>query len=291
MKDESVYSQCIQHACRVTVACFTLLLLNHCGLADEKKAVVSSPVSSQEFYAQALQDSAGIDWQPLFNKKDLSGWKVILRGHEPGEDPEQIFQVVDGEVHVYRDTPAGKAMPFGVILTDQAYSSYRFRFEYKWGEKKFAPRTNSIRDAGLLFHVVGPEKVWPMSVECQVQEGDTGDNFLVFTGGDAPVDASGKKFQDASAGGTFKEFYNAGKVTRIVKSETLEHEGWNTVEVIVRGDTAIYLTNGTINNYVINLRAPLGPEGEMVPLTSGRIALQCEWAELHYRNMELLLLK
>jgi len=259
--------------------------------AEAPKSDLKSVPGSAEFLKQAVQDSEGQNWKPLFNGKNLDGWKVVLSNAAAGEDPEKIFQVADGMVHVYRDIPAGKKMPFGVILSDQAYSNYRFRFDFKWGEKKFAPRTNAVRDAGLLFHVVGPEKVWPMSVECQVQEHDVGDNYLVYTGGDVPVDAAGKKFQDAADGGNWKAFYSKGKITRVVKSRTPEHDGWNTVEVIVRGDSAIYLVNGEINNYIVNLRAPIGPDGEVVPLTSGKLALQCEWAELFYRNIELLELK
>jgi len=253
--------------------------------ADPDKTAVPT---SQAFFERAVADSSGRQWKPIFNGKNLDGWKPVVRDQAPGDDPEKIFQVVDGAVHVYRDTPEGKKMPFGVILSDESYTDYRFRFEFKWGTKKFAPRQEQIRDAGLLFHVVGPEKIWPMSVECQVQEGDVGDNFLVYTIGDAPVDASGKKFQDASQGGTFKTFNVPGKVARVVKSETHEHDGWNTVEVIVRGDSAIYLANGKINNYIVNLRAPLGPDQKLVPLTAGRLALQCEGAELYYRKMELL---
>jgi len=261
------------------------LLLTGTGAAAEPAKTYPN---SQEFYDQAVADSAGKKWQPLFNGQNLDGWKIVLANDKPGQDPEKIFQVSDGIVHVYRDTPAGKKMPFGVIVTDKSYSNYRFKFEYKWGEKKFAPRVDRIRDAGMLFHVVGPEKIWPMSVECQVQEKDVGDTYLVYTLGDSPVDNTGKKFQDVSQGGTFQSFNQPGKITRIIKSETPEHDGWNTVEVIVRGDAAVYLVNGTLNNYLVNIRAPLGPDNALIPLTSGRIALQCEGAELYYRHIELM---
>lgn len=269
----------------LALAGLCLLPGNTTFAADKDKTAVPT---SQEFFEKAVADSAGRDWKPIFNGKNLDGWKVVLQDQPPGNDREQIFQVVDGEVHVYRDTPEGKKMPFGVILSDESYTDYRFRFEFKWGTKKFAPRQQQIRDAGLLFHVVGPEKIWPMSVECQVQEGDVGDNYLVYTQGETPVDADGKKFLDASQGGGFKTFYKPGGVQRVIKSETCEHEGWNTVEVIVRGDAAIYIVNGKVNNYVINLQAPLGPDQALVPLTAGRLALQCEGAELFYRKMEVL---
>lgn len=261
------------------------------GVAAEGVAVeteMPAPPTSEAFYQQAVQESKDKSWQPLFNGKNFDGWKIVLRNQKPGEDPEKIFQADAGAIHVYRDTPAGKAMPFGVLLTDREYSHYRLRFEYRWGEKKFAPRNDQIRDAGLLYHTIGPEKIWPTSVECQVQEGDTGDFYFVYTSGDCPVDSSQTKFQDAAAGGRFKSFGQAGKIARVIKSKTVETEGWNRVEVVVRGDRAVHLVNGQINNYTINMKAPEGDSQKMVPLTSGRIAFQCECAELLYRNIELI---
>lgn len=275
-----------------TIALFgAVLISSQTGLAGnvDVPAIVSKPhLSSQEFYDIAVKESKGKEWEKLFNGKDLQGWKVVLANAAPGEDPEKIFQVVNGEIHVYRDTPAGKNMPFGVILTDKDYSHYRFRFEYKWGEKKFAPRANTIRDAGLLYHTIGAEKIWPVSVECQVQENDTGDFYFVYTGGDCPVDQAGTKFLDPTLGGKFKTIYQPNGIKRLIKSKTLERDGWNTVEVVVRGDAAVHLVNGEINNYCVNMKAPQGESKELLPLTAGRIALQCECAELFYRNIELL---
>jgi len=268
---------------------FLLLLISRTGFTETPQW--ENVPSSQAFYDQAIADSVGQEWKPLFNGKDFDGWKVVLENAPPGQDPEKIFQVADGEIHVYRDTPAGKRMPFGVLLTDESYSEYRFRFEYRWGEKKFAPRVKNIRDAGMLFHVVGPEKIWPMSVECQVQEKETGDSYLVYTGGDAPVQEGKDRFLDITREGKFAEFYRPGKITRIVKGGFLETDGWNEVEVIVRKDAAIFLVNGKINNYIVNLRAPIGPDKKVVPLTSGRLALQCECSELFYRKVELLSLE
>jgi len=268
---------------RLLASCCAIVLCAAKTHAEDRNADIV-----QSFFDQAERDSEGREWKPLFNGKDLEGWKVVLENDQPGNDPENIFQVVDGKIHVYRDTPRGKQMPFGVIITDGSYSDYRFRFEYKWGVKKFAPREHLIRDAGLLFHTIGEEKIWPTSVECQVQEGDVGDNYLVYTAGDTPVKPGTNQYLDFKDGGVLQSFYTPSSVTRVVKSETLELPGWNTVEVIVRGDTAVYITNGKINNYVTNMRAPTGPNGEMAPLTAGRLCLQCEGAELYYRNIEIM---
>ncbi|WP_437231103.1 PVC-type heme-binding CxxCH protein [Planctomicrobium sp. SH661] len=283
--DVTLYSRAIVFSAAVAVSQVTSFL------SPIKAAELVHDVcvpSSEAFYSQAVRDSAGQVWKPLFNGQNLDGWKVVLQNAAPGEDPESIFQAVDGVIHVYKDTPAGKKMPFGVLLSDGSYSHYRFRFDFKWGEKKFAPRADQIRDAGLLFHVIGPEAIWPMSVECQVQEGDVGDNYLVFTAGDVPIDLSNQETTFAPQVSTLTRFYRPRRGSRIIKNKTLEHDGWNTVEVIVRGTSAVYLVNGEVCNYVVNMSAPIGPNEEFKPLDAGRLALQCEGAELCYRNIELM---
>ena len=45
--------------------------------------------------------------------------------------------------------------------------------------KRHAPRYTPKRDNGLLYGLVGPDRVWPSCVECQIEEGDVGDFFLL----------------------------------------------------------------------------------------------------------------
>src|SRR5437588_13128489 len=89
-------------------------------------------------------------------------------------------------------------------------------------------------------------------------------------------------------------------IVRIVKSSTPEHEGWNTVELIVHGSQGSeHIVNGQTVFRAKELRqlgphplsTPLKP-GEIdkrkwEPLARGRIALQCEFAEVFYRNIEI----
>ena len=62
-----------------------------------------------------------------------------------------------------------------------------------------------------------------------------------------------------------------------------EHEGWNSVEVIVRGDSATYIVNGVTNNVANDIREMVS--NQWVPLKKGKIALQLESAEVLYRNV------
>jgi len=103
-------------------------------------------------------------------------------------------------------------------------------------------------------------------------------------------EADGGKLQTIGDGGT----------NRIVKSSTPEHDGWNTVEVIVRGsEGSEHIVNGQTVFRATDLRqleTPLSASPAKAsdvakqkwgPIKRGRIALQCEFAEVFYRNIEI----
>lgn len=234
-------------------------------------------------------------WKPLFNGKDLSGWTHFFNGRDKGTSVDDLVRVEDGAIHIYPEGTDGEKRLFGYIATAQAYSHYRLRFEYKWGTKRFAPRQATKRDSGMLYHVVGPDKVWPRCVEFQIQEGDTGDIFTVGTRIATTVDPARRRGPDdkmgvsvytpAEKGGL--PYSQGGKgITRVVKSETAERDGWNTLEANIEGDKATHIVNGKLVNRCREIQQP-GDGDKWVPLTAGRIALQAEGAEVFYRNIEI----
>lgn len=254
----------------------------------------------------------GSNWITLFNGKNLDGWSIQLRDQDKNEDPNHLVQVDHGVLHFYKDAQAGSEQPFGYLATAKEYSSYRLRLEYKWGEKKFAPRTGSVRDSGLLYHVTATDKVWPDSVEYQIQENDVGDIYAISTQVTSSADpkttnivttistnnTSGVirtnsnarlKFLEPTEGGVPVVQGRLGTSLRVIRNPMNEHEGWNTVEIEVRGNSATHLLNGTVNNRCNNIKKSVN--GEWIPLDRGRIALQLEGAEIFYRKIQIQELK
>ncbi len=232
---------------------------------------------------------------PLFNGKDLTGWTHFFNGRDKGAAVDDLVRVEDGTIHIYPEGKDGDKRPFGYLLTAREYSHYHLRCEYKWGAKRFAPKAQAKRDSGVLYHVVGPDKVWPRCVECQVQEGDTGDIFTVGTRIATTVDPARQRgpgdktsisvYLPPEKGG--RMYSQGGKqITRVVKSELAERDGWNTVELIVKGDSATQIVNGKVVNRCSEIQQP-GPGDTWVPLTAGRIAFQAEGAEVFFRNIEI----
>ncbi|MBB5350455.1 hypothetical protein HNR46_000679 [Haloferula luteola] len=248
-----------------------------------------SPIFALFLGLIASPRSSASDWQPLFNGRDLDGWTVTLENLSPGEDPDQLVQVHDGAIHMYRDVPVGQKVPFGVITHERELSRFQVRFEYRWIGKRFAPRADKLRDAGLLFHVQDASTIWPTSVECQVQEGDTGDLIFIRTGGHtwmrpetspAP-EGAGEAGQLPENGGVLKIYEPSWPyIGRFEEADS--PSGWNRVVVTVQADeSAEFTVNGRT---IARLGGIVDPQGQ--PLKKGRICLQLEGAEIAYRAVE-----
>lgn len=230
------------------------------------------------------------EWRPLFNGKNLDGWSTLVKGKTEGEDPDRYVTVEDGMIHMYAGTPDGEKVAFGVITTNESFSSYHLKLEYRWGSKKFAPRAKPEhkRDAGILYHVWNPAKVWPGSLEYQIQETDTGDLIFIDSGGTFFHEPGDPKRYLAESEGGIARFGLAKNTWQLVAKRKVadRNEGWNTAEIIVRGGkSAEHWVNG---ERLLRLSNFVRPEGDgTVPLTSGKISLQFEGAEIFYRNIAI----
>jgi hypothetical protein len=227
-------------------------------------------------------------WVPLLKGDSPKGWYTYLQDKGVNQDPDGIFTIRDGVLHIYKDAANGSTTPFGYLATTTEYANYRLRLEYKWGDKKFAPRADQPRDSGLLYHFVGTDKVWPLSVECQIMENDTGTIYIVGTTVTSTVDPATNAYKDAAQGGVELTQSGSPKIKKVLRSQNVETPGWNTVEVIIRNDSAVHIINGTVVNQCTRICQPdpKNPD-KLIPLTNGKILLQAEGAEVFYRNVEI----
>ena len=110
--------------------------------------------------------------EPLFNGKDLAGFDTFLKNHGVNNDPDGVFRIEDGILHI-------SGSEFGYVITRKEFENYYLRAEFKWGTATYAPRATQTRDSGILYHVRGEPAIWPRAIEFQIQEGGTGDIWLV----------------------------------------------------------------------------------------------------------------
>ncbi|TMQ35180.1 MAG: DUF1080 domain-containing protein [Planctomycetota bacterium] len=237
----------------------------------------------------------------LFNGKDLTNFYTWLGAPAKGEkpygknnDPEKVFTVHDGMVHV-----SGKV--FGGFITEQEYENYHLVVEFKWGEKTWPPREDRARDSGVLVHSHGEDGSagghWMPAVEYQMIEGGTGDLILVGAKQDKPsLTAEAEKRGD-------QYYFKPGAEAITLDSGRFNWYGrdpnwkdwkgfrgnqdvekpvgeWNTIECICDGDKITNILNGKTVN-----------AGSKCSVTKGKILFQSEGAEVFFRKIDLVLLK
>ena len=246
-------------------------------------------------YGEAGQEAGGsptlssAGWTSLFNGENLDGWYTWLPSTGKNNDPKRVFKAENGMLHILDIPVTGQKQEFGYVARSETFKNYHLRFEYKWGSKRFKPRNASKRDSGLLYNVVGPDKVWPRSIEFQIQEGDTGDFWLINgVTASTTVTSTHTDTPEYQRGG---EPYTTkpGSYVRLAKSQTYDtRTGWNRVEVIVTENEAIQIVNGNVNNRGWDFMQPdPNHSGRKIPLNKGRILFQAEGAEVFYRNIEI----
>jgi hypothetical protein len=232
-----------------------------------------------------LAPLAAAEPQPLFNRNNLDGWEIWVDEAGPAAEPASLFRNEDGVIHVYPTQTEGTAQPFAGLVTRRDYSRYVLRLEYRWGTTRFAPRHDSVRDSGILFHVYELGRIWPASVECQVQEGDTGDIWTIGTRTTTKTRKDSRNY--GSDGVPETRGGKDARYARFGRSYCWERPGWNELEITVNGPTAVYRLNGKVVNEVVNMERWNAASGSYEPLTTGRILLQAEGAEIFYRNVTL----
>ena len=264
------------------------------------KLILAGILFSQAAFA------ADVPWRPLFNGKDFSGWETYLskpfytwdvpglkRGTngtylEPigkNRDPLKVFTVetVDGQpaIHV-------SGQGFGTLTTSETFTNFHLRLQVKWGERRWASRTNVVRDAGLLYHVHGEpgamSSTWPRSVEFQIQEHDMGDLYPIGTAISVNVHQVKTNLWSYDPKGAPRTFDKNRRCVKMGDAEKPRGE-WNTLDLFCLNGDSIHIVNGQV---MMRLNQAQRVDGaEPVPLTSGAISLQTEGAEVFYRAVEI----
>jgi hypothetical protein len=241
---------------------------------------------------------AAAKWTPLFNGRTLDNF-VIAYSSKPtdGRPASALFEVKNGMVHTYPGQEAGSLQPSGYFQTRDEHSDYVLHVEYKWGTRKFAPRMQRLKDAGIVFHgYENVENSWPHGIECQIEDADVGDLWLISAKADvatrtAAYQPNPDPLQNGApyyaADGQVASHGDHGKYVRIRHSAEIEKPGWNSVDVVVRGDSAVYLVNGQVNMRITNMKKWDAASNSWSRLDRGKILFQAEFAEVFYRNIKI----
>jgi hypothetical protein len=205
----------------------------------------------------ALTPATGADpdFKPLFDGKSLSGWTYIVKADKDGNkaDPKLTWSVVDGYIRC-----TGK--PNGCMVTEKEYADYVLRVKWRF------PTGSKGGNSGVLLHVQD-EKYWPTSVEAQLQSGRAGDFWLIYPP-DVKLDVD-KARQDPKQARHYFRF-------ELNESPEKKFGEWNQYEITCKGGDVTLVVNGVKVN-----------EGKNGNLKKGRIALQSEGTEIHFKDVEI----
>ncbi|QAY77500.1 DUF1080 domain-containing protein [Sphingosinicella sp. BN140058] len=241
----------------------------------------------------------------LLNGRDLRDWETWL-GYgdpsltyldKPGAKPlgpgGDMFKMVeiDGAPALYVN---GKT--WGSIVHKKNFSNYHLRLEYKWGEKRYAPRLDQPHNNGLLYHSGGvPGSVygtWMPAVEFEIMLGSVGMVVPVGThigvrtsvGYDPKIIYPHRRFM---IGGRTLDVAQPAWNVEAASNPERPAGAWNVIDLYVLGDRAIHVLNGVPVMEVHDLSILDRKTGKRSPLTSGRIQFQSEGAETYFRNVTL----
>ena len=254
------------------------------GIFASVSFLVGVALSSNSHAAEGSQE-----WHSLFNGKDLTGWTVKIAHHPLGENYANTFRVDHGVIKVSYDDYTKFENRFGHLYTNQPYSRYVLRLEYRiTGEGiSDAPHWAKL-NSGVMIHTQSPlsmrvEQGFPVSMEFQ---------FL------ASKATAGTQTANAVTPGTNLVLNGKLLTDHIIdsKSKLYPLDEWVTAEVEVLGDEeVVHRINGV---EVLRYQQPqLDPtdkdaqhllaSGAPLRLSFGHIALQAEGQPIWFRNIQI----
>jgi hypothetical protein len=188
---------------------------------------------------------------PLGESLDAWGWYLA----DANVAKEDVWSIEDGVLIC-------KGTPLGYLYTKEDYGNFRLTLEWRW------PPGAEPGKGGVLIRTTGEQKIWPRSLEAQINVGDAGDFW-----GLAGYALSGPPDRTRSL-----DHETYGRLINVKKTTSLEKPAgqWNSYEIIADGGTVTLIINGDEVN-----------RAEGCDLTPGKICLTSEGNEIHFRNVTL----
>lgn len=231
------------------------------------------------------------EWKPIFNGKNLEGWKPKISGHPFGEDPLNTFRVEDGVIKVDYQKYTEFGGKFGHLFFKEPLSHYRLRLEYRFiGQQAKGAPAWALRNSGVMIHCQPPESMrlkqdFPVSIEVQ------------FLGGDGTNPRPTGNLCTPGTHVVMKESLLTRHCTNS-GSATIHGDAWVKAEIVVRGGGLIehHINGQKVLEYEkpqfddkdVDGKALLMKAGGKKIIESGYISLQAESHPVEFRSIEVL---
>jgi len=183
---------------------------------------------------------------------EIDGWQSY---HQDGAKTGDVWALAD-------DVLVCKGAPLGYLYTEKPYTNFVLQLEWRW------PGPEKTGNGGVLIRTTGPNKIWPKSLEAQINRGQAGD-FWGLDGYTLRGPAERMKTLDT------EEFGLLTNLKRTAGAEKSPGE-WNSYEIKADGEQVTLTINGQVVNRATGCAAVPGP-----------IVLTAEGDEIHFRNVRI----
>jgi hypothetical protein len=199
---------------------------------------------------------------PLFNGRDLSGWKADVPAKDTNPSAPDSFIVRNGLL-VSLGTPPGH------LVSDKSYRDYRLEVEYRFSAKP--------GNCGVLVHASRPRalyKMFPQSIEVQMMHENAGDFWCIQENIEVPdMEKRRPRKEGEKWGGSEGD---ARRILNLTDGSEKPAGEWNTMIIEARDRSIKVWVNGDFVN-----------EGFRCTADRGKIALQAEGSEVEFRRVDI----
>jgi putative membrane-bound dehydrogenase-like protein len=204
-------------------------------LADLAILLTADPLQAPEF-GETIE---------LFNGKDLQGWDFFLNNNGRQAD---VWSVKDGVLRC-------EGRPAGYLYTKEHYTNFELTLEWR-GDPSVGPG-----NSGALLRIQEPHKVWPQSIEAQLQSRSAGDIWNI---GEFPMIVDTTR--------------TSGRHTqKLMPSNEKPLGEWNHYRIRLNHSRLTLTVNGQVQNtarWCAELPGPIGLQSEGVPIEFRSIKLR-----------------
>lgn len=183
----------------------------------------------------------------------LAGWKSFH--NDPRAKTGDVWKLAGGVLTC-------KGSPLGYLFTEKTYTDFVLTLEWR------SPPGKTPGKGGVLFRMSGKNKVWPRSLEAQLNAGAEGD----FWGLD------GYELNGPAARHKVVQHAQFGKLTNLSRTkDAVRKPGeWNRYEITAVGGTVTLRINGEEVNRATGCDVVAGP-----------ICLTAEGNEIQFRDVRI----
>jgi len=178
----------------------------------------------------------------LFNGKDLDDWTFCLSDET---DPSDVWEVRNGVIRC-------SGVPNGYMRTKKTYRDFKLTVEWRWPAEP--------GNSGVFLRIFGEDKVWPVTLEAQLQHGRAGDFVGIHT-----------SIENAE---TWEEF----SILRRQNEDSEKPAGeWNRYKMTCRREDVEVCVNGILQNKAdcsIPYEGHIGLQSEGAPIEFRKVTLQ-----------------